>query len=137
MVGRIWCWASVWVRAGAGVDVGVGLAGDWWLLRYGFPVCVSALRHLLAFGLWGAGPAGAGGGWLAAVVAWCLRGRSRILGSALVLWPDTDVSVGVFMAWAVWVMGTPLLGAGRLVGRGWLVWVDWGGVSGMCAPKAW
>ena len=98
VVGRFRCLAWVWVRAGAGVGVGVGVVGDGRLLRSGFPVCVSALRHLVAFGFWGAGPGGAGSGWLAAVVAWCLRGRSRLLGSALVAWLDAGVRVGVFMA---------------------------------------
>ena len=82
MVRRFWCLVWVRVRAGAGVGVGVGVVGDGWLLGSGFPVCVSALRHLEAFGFQGAGPGGPGGGWLEAVVAWCLRGRSRLLGSA-------------------------------------------------------
>ena len=56
--------------------------------------------------------------------------------------------VGVFVARAVWVVGSPLLGAGRLVWvslvlwclawalvRVRLPWVRWGGVPGMCAPK--
>ena len=115
VVGRFRCWAWAWVRAGAGVGVGVGVVGDGWLLRSGLAVCVSAPRHLVASGFRGAGPGGAGGGWLAAVVAWCLRRQSRLLGSAWVAWPDAGVRVGVFMAWAVWAVGTPLLGAGRLV----------------------
>ena len=115
VVGRFQCWAWAWVRAGAGVGVGVCFVGDGWLLRSGFPLCVSALRHLVASGLQNAGLGGAGGGWLAAVVAWCLRGRSRLLGSAWVALPDVGVPVGVFTAWAVWVVGIPLLGAGRLV----------------------
>ena len=120
VVGGFRCWTWALVRAGAAVDVGVGVVGDGWLLRSGFPVCVSALRHLVAFGFRGAGPGGAGGGWLRAVVAWCLRGRLRLLGSAWVAWPDEGVRVGVFMALAVWAAGTPLLGAGRLVWA-WLV----------------
>ena len=130
-----------WVSWGMGVG---------WLLRSGFPVCVLALRRLVAFGFRSAGLEGAGGGWLAAVVAWCLRGWSRLPGSAWVAWPDAGVRVGVFMAWAVWVVRTALLGAGRLVWawlmlwcpgwavvRVWFAWVGWGGVSGMCALKAW
>ena len=80
-------------------------SGIWWL---------SVLR--------GAGPGGAGGGWFAAVVAWCLRGWSRLLESARVAWPDVGVRVSVFMAWAVWAVGTPPLVAGRPVWA-WLVCV--------------
>ena len=115
VVGRFRCWAWAWVRAGAGVGLGVSVVGDGWLLRSGFPVCVSALRHLVASGFRGAGAGGAGGGWLAAVVAWCLRGWSRLLGSAWLAWPHVGVCVGVFKAWAVWAVGTPLLGGGRPV----------------------
>ena len=89
----VWAWVS-W-------GMGVG-----WLLRSGFPVCVSAPRHLVASGLWGAGPGGADGGCLAAVVAWCLRGWSRLPGSAWVAWPGAGVRVGVFMAWADCVVVT-------------------------------
>ena len=106
VVARFQCWAWAWLRAGAGVGVGVGVVGDGWLLRSGLPVCVSALRHLVASGFRGAGPGGAGGGRLAAVVARCLRGWSRLLGSVWVAWPDVGVRVGVFMAWAVWAVGT-------------------------------
>ena len=134
VVGRFQCWAWAWVRANAGVGVGVAVVGDGWLLRSWFPVCVSAFRHLVASGFRGAGPGGAGGEWLAAVVAWCLRGRSRLLGSAWVAWPDVGVRVGVFMAWAVWALGMTLLGAGRLVWA-WLVCVgEMGrGVGYVCA----
>ena len=134
VVGHFRCWAWVWVRAGAGVGVCLGVMGDGWLLRSWFPVCVSALRHLVAFGFWSPGPGGAGGGLLAAVVAWCLRGRSGLLGGAWVAWPDAGVRVGVFMAWAVWAVGTPLLGAGRLV-LAWMVCVDGmgRGVGYVCA----
>ena len=62
MVGRFRRWAWVWVRPGAGVGVVVGVVRDGWLLRSRSPVCVSALRHLSASGLRGAGPGGAGGG---------------------------------------------------------------------------
>ena len=76
VVGRFWCLAWAWMRAAGGVGVGVGVVGDGWLLPSGFPVCVSALRHLVAFRLRGPGLAGAGGGWLA---AWwrgaCVGGR--------------------------------------------------------------
>ena len=122
MVGRFRCWVWAWVRAGAAVGVGVDVVGNGWLLRSGLPVCVSALRHLVASGFRCAGPGGAGGGWLAAVVAWCLRGWSRLLGSAWVAWRDVGVRVGGFTAWALWAVGTPLLGAGRLVWA-WLVCV--------------
>ena len=134
MVRRFRCWAWAWVRARARVGVGVGVVGDGWLLRSGFPVCVSALRHLVASGFRGAGPRGASGGWLAAVVVWCLRGRSRLLGSAWVAWPDAGVRLGVFMAWVLWAVVTPLLGAGRLV-RALLVYVgEMGrGVGYLCA----
>ena len=49
-------------------------------------------------------------------------------------WPDAGVRVGVFMAWAVWAVGTPLLGAGRLVWA-WLVCVGGmgRGVGYVCA----
>ena len=53
-----------------------------------------------ASGFQGAGPGGADGRWLAAVVAWLLRWWSRLLGSAWVAWPGAGVRVGVFMAWA-------------------------------------
>ena len=59
-----------------------------------------------ASGFEGAGPGGADGGWLAAVVAWGLRGWSRLLGSAWVAWPGAGVRVGVFMAWADGVVGS-------------------------------
>ena len=49
---------------------------------------------------------GADGGWLAAVVAWRLRGWSRLMGSAWVAWPGVGVRVGVFMAWADGVVGS-------------------------------
>ena len=88
--------------------------------------------------------------WSAAAVVWCLCGWSRLSGSAWIARLDAGVCVGVFVARAVWVVGTPLLGAGRLVWA-WLVlwcpvwamvwvcfaWVRWGGVPGMCAPEAW
>ena len=149
-VGRLWCWAWVWVRVGAGVGVGVGDVGVGRLLRSGFPVCVSALRHLVDFHFRGAGPGGAGGELSAAAVVRCLCGWLRLPGSARVAWLDAGVRVGVFEARAVWVVGSRLLGAGRLLWA-WLVlccpawavvwvrfaWVGWGGVPGMCAPKAW
>ena len=113
-------WA--WVFGGMGVR---------WLMGSGFPVCVSALRHLVASGLQGAGPGGAGGGWLASVVAWRLRGWSPVPRSAWVAWPDAGVRVGAFMAWDVWVVGTPLLGAGRLVWA-WLVCLGGGMGRGVC-----
>ena len=54
----------------------------------------------------GAGPGGADGGWLAAVVAWRLRGWLRLLVSVWVAWPGVGVRVGVFMAWADGVVGS-------------------------------
>ena len=53
----------------------------------------------------GAGPGGADGGWLAAVVAWRLRGWLRLLVSVWVAWPGVGVRVSVFMAWADGVVG--------------------------------
>ena len=68
------------------------------------------------------------------MVAWCLQGWSLLPGSAWVARPDAGVRVGVFMAWAVWVVGTPLLDVGRLVWA-WLVCVGWmgRGVGYVCA----
>ena len=67
------------------------------------------------------------------MVAWCLCGWSRLLGSAWVAWPDVGVRVGVFMAWAVWAVGTSLLVAGRPLAA-WLVCVGGmgGGVGYVC-----
>ena len=59
-----------------------------------------------ASGFQGAGPGGADGRWLAAVVAWCLRGWSRLLGGAWVAWPGAGARVGVLMAWADGVVGS-------------------------------
>ena len=56
-------------------------------------------------GCQGAGPGGADGGWLAAVVAWRLRGWLRLLVSVWVAWPGVGVRVGVFVAWADGVVG--------------------------------
>ena len=61
------------------------------------------------------------------MVAWCLCGWSWLLGSAWVAGPDVGVRVGVFMAWAVWAVGTPLLVAGRPV---WARLVCVGGMGG-------
>ena len=57
-------------------------------------------------GFQGAGPGGADGGWLAAVVAWRLRGWLRLLVSVWVAWPGVGVRVGVFVAWADGVVGS-------------------------------
>ena len=54
----------------------------------------------------GAGPGGADGGWLAAVVAWRLRGWLRLLVSVRVAWLGVGVRVGVFVAWADGVVGS-------------------------------
>ena len=51
------------------------------LLRFGFPVCVSALGHPVALGFRGASQGGGGGGRSAAVVVWCLCGRSWLSSS--------------------------------------------------------
>ena len=54
----------------------------------------------------GAGPGGADGGWLAAVVVWRLRGWLRLLVSVWVAWSGVGVRVGVFVAWADGVVGS-------------------------------
>ena len=103
--GRLGCcaWPSVCAGAGVGVDVGVVGDGAGWLLCSAFPVCAPAPRPS---GSQGAGLGGADGGWLAAVVAWRLRGWSRLLGSAWVASPGVGVRVGVFMAWADGLVGS-------------------------------
>ena len=53
-----------------------------------------------------AGPRGADGGWLAAVVAWRLPGWLRLLVSVWVAWLGVGVRVGVFMAWADGMVGS-------------------------------
>ena len=125
---------------------------DWRLLRSGFPVCVSALGHPVAFGFRGTSQRGAGGGQSAALVVWCLFWWSWLSGSTWVAWPDAGVRVGILLVRAVWVAGISLFGAGWLalaagawlvswrpawvVVRAWLAWVGWGRVLGMRAPKA-
>ena len=102
---RFWCCAWVWVCAGAGAGVGVGVVGDGGRVAVALWVpCVCAGPQ--ASGFQGAGPGGADGGCLAAVVAWRLRGWSRLPGSAWVAWPGAGVRVGVFMAWADGVVGS-------------------------------
>ena len=59
-----------------------------------------------ASGFQGVGPGVADSGLLEAVVAWRLRGWSRLLGSARVAWPGARARVGVFMAWADRVVGS-------------------------------
>ena len=96
-VRRFWCYAWMWVCAGAGAGVGVGVVGD--RGRSAVALCVPCVcAGLQASGFQGAGPGGADGGWLAAVMAWRLRGWSRPLGSAWVAWPGPGARVGVFMA---------------------------------------
>ena len=103
--GWLGCCAWVWVCAGAGAGVGVGVVGDGGRVAVALWVpCVCAGPQ--ASGSQGASPGGADGGWLAAVVAWRLRGWSRLLGSAWVAWPAVGVRVGVFMAWADGVVGS-------------------------------
>ena len=102
---RFLCFAWVWVCAGAGAGVGVGAVGDGGRVAVALWVpCVCAGPK--ASGFQGAGPGRADGGWLAAVVAWRLRGWSRLLGSAWVAWPGAGARVGVFMAWADGVVGS-------------------------------
>ena len=86
--GWLGCCAWVWVCAGVLLWVPCMCAGP------------------QASGSQGAGPGGADGGWLAAVVAWRLRGWSRLLVSAWVAWLGVGVRVGVFMAWADGVVGS-------------------------------
>ena len=99
------CCAWVWVYAGVGAGVGVGVVGDGcWMAVVLWVPCVCAGPQ--ASGSQGAGPVGADGRWLAAVVAWRLRGWLRLLVSVWVAWPGVGVRVGVFMAWADGVVGS-------------------------------
>ena len=103
--GGLGCCAWLWVCAGVGGGVGVGVVGDGGGVAVVLWVpCVCAGPQ--ASGSQGAGPGGADGGWLAAVVAWRLRGWPRLLVSAWVAWPGVGVRVGVFMAWADGVVGS-------------------------------
>ena len=97
--------AWVWVFAGVGAGVGVGVVGDGGRVAVVLWVpCVCAGPQ--ASGSQGAGPGGADGGWLAALVAWRLRGCPRLLVGAWVAWPGVGARVGVFMAWADGVVGS-------------------------------
>ena len=134
-VRRFSCCALVWVCAGAGAGVGVAVVGDGGRVPVALCVpCVCAGPQ--ASGFQGAGPGGADGGWLAAVVAWRLRGWSRPLGSAWVAWPGAGARVGVFMAWADGVVGS--VGMAGLCGcrvcvrrrRGGLGWGTVGDATG-------
>ena len=103
--GWLGCCAWVWVCAGVGAGVGVGVVGDGGRVVVVLWVpCVCAGPQ--ASGSQGAGPGGADGGWLAAVVAWRLRGWLRLLVSVWVAWPGVGVRVGVFMAWGDGVVGS-------------------------------
>ena len=103
--GWLGCCASVWVCAGVGASVVVGVVGDGGRVAVVLWVpCVCAGPQ--ASGSQGAGPGGADGGWLAAVVAWRLPGWPRLLVSAWVAWPGVGARVGVFMAWADGVVGS-------------------------------
>ena len=98
----VWAWVS-W---GTGVWVAVALPVPY--------VCVGPQ----ASGFRGAGPGGVDGGCLAAVVAWRLRGWSRLLGGVVGRW----LLCGC-------VHGAGRLG-GRQCGRGWfMLVVGWGGVG--------
>ena len=67
--GWLGCCAWVWVCAGAGAGVGVGVMGDGGRVAVALWVpCVCAGPQ--SSGFQGAGPGGADGGWLAAVVGW-------------------------------------------------------------------
>ena len=103
--GWLGCCAWVWVCAGVGAGLGVGVVGDGGRVAVVLWVpCVCTGPQ--ASGSQGAGPGGADGGWLAAVVAWRLRGWLRLLVSVLVAWPGVGVRVNVFMAWADGVVGS-------------------------------
>ena len=131
------CCARVWVCAGAGAGVGVGVMGDGGRVAVALWVpCVCAGPQ--ASGFQGAGPEGADGGWLAAVVAWLLRGWSRLLGSAWVAWPGAGARVGVFMAWADGVVGSvgvPGLCGCRVCVRRRRGGFDWGTVGDAMAEE--
>ena len=104
-VRRFWCYAWVLVCAGAGAGVGVDVMGDRGRVAVALWVpCVCSGPQ--ASGFQGAGPGSADGGWLVAVVAWRLRGWSRLLGRPSVAWPGAVVGLGVFMAWADGVVGS-------------------------------
>ena len=103
--GWLGCCAWVSVCAGVGAGVGVGVVGNrGWVAVVLWVPCVCAGPQ--ASGSQGAGPGGADGGWLAAVVAWRLRGWLRLLVSVWVAWLGVGVRVGVFMAWADGVVGS-------------------------------
>ena len=103
--GWLGCCAWVCMFAGVGAGVGVSVVGDGGRMAVVLWVpCVCAGPQ--ASGSQGAGPGGADGGWLAAVVAWRLRGWLRLLVSVWVAWPGVGVCVGVFMAWADGVVGS-------------------------------
>ena len=104
-VRRFWCCAWVCVCAGARVGVGVGVVGNGGQVAVALWVpCVCASPQ--ASGFHGAGPGGADGRWLAAVLVWRLRDWLWLLGSAWVAWPGAGVRVGVFMALAHGVVGS-------------------------------
>ena len=103
--GWLGCCAFVLVCAGVGAGVGVGVVGDGSRVAVVLWVpCVCAGPQ--ASGSQGAGPGGADGRWLAAVVASRLRGWLLLLVSVWVAWPGVGVRVGVFLAWADGVAGS-------------------------------
>ena len=102
---HFWCCAWVWVCASAGAGVGVGAVRNGCRLAVALWVpCVCGGPQ--ASGFQGAGPGGADGRWLAALVSWRLRGWSLLLGSAWVAWLGAGARVGVFLAWADGVVGS-------------------------------
>ena len=120
--GWLGCCAWVSVCAGVGAGVGVGVVGDGGRVAVVLWVpCVCAGPQ--ASGSQGAGPGGADGGWLAAVVAWRLRGWLQLLVGVWVAWPGVGVRVGVFMAWAdggvVGLCGCRVCVRRRRSGLGW------------------
>ena len=97
--------AWVWMCASAGAGVGLGVVGDGgWVAAALVVPCMCAGPQ--ASGFQGVGPGGVDGGWLAAVVAWRLRGWSRLLRSAWLAWPGAGARVGVFMASADGLVGS-------------------------------
>ena len=118
--GLLGCCAWVWVCAGAGAGVGVGVVGGGGPMAVALWVpCVCASPE--ASGFQGAGPGGADGGWLAAVVAWRLRGWSP--GWRGRAWACMWVCSwrGLMGWWAVWVW-LVCVGVGYVCAEGTVGW---------------